>query len=53
VYTIWVVTVPEDVAGIFRIDRPIKADITLFLDTFDQALLILRMMQEPKSLTLC
>jgi hypothetical protein len=49
----WVVTVPEDVAGIFRIDRLIKAAIFLSMETFDQAPLILAMMQDPKSLKLC
>jgi hypothetical protein len=50
---IWVVTVLEDVVGIFRIDLPNEAAISLYMDTFDQAPLILPMMQDPKSLTLC
>jgi hypothetical protein len=38
--------------GIFRIDLPIKAAISLFRDTLDQGPIILLMMQDPKSLTL-
>jgi len=49
----WVVTVQEDLAGIFSTYLPIKATITWFIDASDYAPLILLKMQDPKSLTLC
>jgi hypothetical protein len=53
VYIIWVITVLEDVVGILCIDLPIMAAISLFMDTFAEAPLILPVMQDPKSLTRC
>jgi hypothetical protein len=47
------VTVTEDVAGIFRMDLPIKAAISLFMGTFNKAPFILPMIQDPTSFTLC
>jgi hypothetical protein len=44
-----VVTVLEDVGGIICPYLPIKAAISLFMDTGDQAPLILLMMQSSKS----
>jgi len=48
----WVVTVLVDVVGIFRTYLPIKAAISLFMDTCDQEPLLLPKMQDPKSLRL-
>jgi len=48
----YVVTVPEDVAGISHTYRPIKAAISLFMDAHDQAPLILPKLQDQYSLTL-
>jgi len=42
----YVVTVPEDVAGISRTHLTIKAAIFLFVEAFDQAPLILPKMQD-------
>ena len=47
-----VVTVLEDVAGISRTYLLIKPAISLFMDACDQAPLLLRKMQDQKSLTL-
>ena len=49
----YVVTVPEDVAGISRTYLPIKAAISFCMDAFDQAPLILPKMQDQILLTLC
>ena len=43
-------SVLEDVAEIFRTYLPIKAATFLFIDTCEQAPLILTKMQDPKSL---
>jgi len=48
----YVVTDPEDVAGISRTHLAIKADIFLFMEACDQAPFILPKMQDQYSLTL-
>ena len=48
----WVVTIPEDVAGIFCTYLPIMVAISLFMDVCDQKPLFLQKMQDPKSLML-
>jgi len=47
-----VVTVPEDMVGLFRTYFPIKAAIMWFMDACDEAPLILPKIQDPKSWTL-
>jgi hypothetical protein len=47
-----VVTVPENVAGIFHTYLPIKAAIEFFMDTCDHAPHILLQMHDPTSLML-
>jgi len=49
----YVVTVPEDVAGISRTYLPIRASIRLFIDACDPAPLIILTMEDQKSLMLC
>jgi hypothetical protein len=48
----WVVTVPEDAAGLFCTYQTMKATIRLFMNACDEALLILSKMQDRKLLTL-
>ena len=48
-----VVTVPEDVAGIFHTYLPINNAIKPFMDACDQVPLIFAKMQDSKSLALC